>query len=123
MKRTRAELEAELAYQQGQATIYQVALSAIVDAPAAVERFSIDGGRYTLRLYRPTAAHGGLVTTTYACKGQATVVLADYLDSLANVYWAGHAGATALPFCRAVERLTRVRNKANEAPRRTEGAA
>src|SRR5712691_3598037 len=108
-KQTCAELEAELAYQRGQATLYQLALAAVVDAPAAVERFSIDGCRYMLKLYRPTAAHGGLVTTTYACKGQADSVTADYLDSLATVYRAGHAGADALPFCRAVERLTRVR--------------
>lgn len=116
-KRTRPELEAALEHAQGQATLYMLVLNALVQQrrrPIAecVERFRLDGARYTLTLYKACAAHGGIITTLYEHPNQLATITADYLDALRE-YYRQHATGTNLPFACALERLAGVRNKLN----------
>lgn len=55
---------------------------AMNDAPEATERATVDTCRYTLRLYRSTACHGGIVLMTFHHAGQSDSTTAHYLEEI-----------------------------------------
>lgn len=117
-----AQLKADLAAERRQKDLYRTALGAVMDAPDSqqavecVREYKGDGRTY-IRAYRLTAAHGGIVVTTYKLKGQRDSTDAAYFDDWhANVrarigdpYFQG--------FALAAERIAAVRERLNRPER------
>lgn len=81
---------------------------ALVETPAAVERFAepnVAGAKYTFRLFRPTAADGGIVVTTFEYPGQRPQVNAYRLDEMLT--WATFTAELI-----AIDRLRQARDRA-----------
>lgn len=88
-----------------------IALSLVCNTkPDAVETIKGDspGQRYVLKLYGAQRACGGVVITTFYCRGQSPTTSAHYLDNL-------RIGLPSLDMRCAVDRLIVTRNKLLEA--------
>jgi len=111
--RFKTKVDAETAYEHvyKSETLLLLGINSLVrEKPTATEQVKLaDGGRYLLRLYRPLEAHGGIVVSTFSCKGQLSSTTVEYFEER----WQNRHNATAytLPLYQAIERLVVVRNK------------
>lgn len=83
-RRFKSYAECELAYDAAQtdSTVAAVVINAMIND----ERHGVfRKGAYTVRVYRPTAAHGGVVAVTYRAEGQSDYTTTEYLDKWAHV--------------------------------------
>jgi hypothetical protein len=83
---------------------------AVSEAPVATERYrepKTPGARYTLKLFRPTAADGGIVVSIFEYPGQHPSVRAYRLDDM--IGWRGDAFVEEYA---AIDRLRQARERA-----------
>ena len=95
-----------------EACLYQKALHVErSESASARETFTINNQRFTLRLFRCTAPHGGIVIEYSSILGQTPSTHAYYLDDLILDYQNAKHGSLMLAYAIAVEHLSTARNR------------